>query len=240
MFFGKVGGERLHRLGEIRQRSAEWFRKRKGVMTGTRITYLYRLQRHKGDTRARMKAKLLERLERTRPIPRRLPIAVEYGIRMEISAEQQLRAYLSDRCLDPSDELVGFELRHPGLIKDLGCLGFSPDACVVERLRNGGERVSLAEYKAPYSRTRMKLRGYRGLHVFGDFAPAQPNVYKLHKRIGLPLKIDHYNQVQWGMHILGRALQTPSSVATWWPSRHGIPRSSLSLTSLATPSVCAS
>ena len=115
-----------------------------------------------------MEARLLKILERVRPLSARLPIPAEYGIRMEKSAEQQLKSYLMDRCGDPNDELVGFELRHPGLIKDLGCLGFSPDACVVESLRNGSERVSLAEYKAPYSRARMDRRGYRGLHIFGD------------------------------------------------------------------------
>ena len=142
-------------------------------------------------------------------------IFTSYGNRNESTCEHQLRLYLRGRVQDPGDPLVRFEIRHPGLVKDLGCMGYSPDGHVVESYADGSSAVVLSEYKCPFSKRRFnpgpEHRGRLDVYGAGQEGPDLYGPITLPLLSGgsssattkrrLPITAYYYDQVQWGMGL---------------------------------------
>lgn len=146
-----------------------------------------------------------------------------YGNRHEATCELELIKYLGARVDDPDDDLVSFKIEHPGLIKDIGCFGYSPDGHVLETYKDGTTAVYLSEYKCPFGKRKIDPGPeHRGLDIYSQTS-GKPTLYgpivlPLPRNLGttpqplvtrfsggrapsLPITAYYYDQVQWGMAL---------------------------------------
>ena len=176
-----------------------WLKHRRHVVTGTRIPHLSGTARYPMSV-----ADLLKDMREVKnsDSPN---TAMLYGINHEDTCKRKLEQFFTSKVNNPDDPLLSFEIKNCGLVKDLHCLGYSPDGYVCEVYRNGSKRISMIEYKCPFNKRFMnKPKGASNIELFD--VNQQKHVYKMEKYNGLslPVRKDHYDQVQWGLHILGR------------------------------------
>ena len=197
----------------------EWLSSRRHVMTGSKIA---NLTGNGYNTPQQMLQHMLW------PTTHRVnEIFCSYGNRHESTCEHVLIEYLTQRVQDPDDPLESFTITHPGLIKDLNCLGYSPDGHVLETYIDGTQSVFLSEYKCPFSKRNMNPGpNYFGTTDVYDPDSSSPDIYNairlpldltcaaMHDgdcskkttrvesaQYTLPIPAHYYDQVQWGMGL---------------------------------------
>ena len=212
----------------------EWLSARRHVMTGSKIANL--TGNGYNNSQEMLKHMLWPSSHKVNEI------FCSYGNRHESTCEQVLVKFLAQRVRDPNDPLKSFTITHPGLVKDINCLGYSPDGHVHETYTDGSTATFLSEYKCPFSKRKMDPGPeHRGLDIYSE-ASGKPNIYNTiavprprtsnfptqnvsntpptvsSKRELFPIPGHYYDQVQWGMGLGVRQKLLYTKSPTYSPS----------------------